>query len=208
VKKIILQVCVAAATLGFVAVAGAWQGPAQQPPAGNVAAPVNLSGVAQSKQGTLGVGGLGVFGRAFVSRNASYMAPRNVQVGIDGLVSALGYCDGAGQNCVSSLGRPVTASSTTATSSIAWVDLPAGDTGNFDTSCEYRWRITGRKVLGFNDKDYTYYANTVTPTQIIWGLSNDSIVYVPSNDKTAAYITPYGKATAWGMIISKVQRRC
>lgn len=103
-KTFFKQLLALALALGFVAAAGAWQGPAQEPPAGNVAAPVNVSSGAQSKQGTLGVGGLGVFGRAFVSPAAGYALPANLQLGVNGAVGASRYCDQNGQNCVTTLG--------------------------------------------------------------------------------------------------------
>jgi hypothetical protein len=103
-KNFIRQVVLAALALGFVAAAGAWQGPAQEPPAGNVAAPLNVSGSSQSKQGTLGVGGLGVFGKAFVSPAAGYALPANLQLGVNGAMGASAYCDARGQNCVTTLG--------------------------------------------------------------------------------------------------------
>lgn len=103
-KNFAKQLAVAAAALGFVAIAGAWRGPTHQPPAGNVAAPVNISSSAQSKQGTLGVGGLGVFGKAFISPTAGYTPAANLQLGVNGAIGASAYCDRNGQNCVTSLG--------------------------------------------------------------------------------------------------------
>jgi hypothetical protein len=106
-EKFLKQLLLAALGLGFVAVAGAWTRPAQTPPAGNTAAPLNVSPTAQSKSGVLGVGGLGVFGRASISSAAGYSLPGNVQLGVNGAVAAAAYCDAQGQNCTTSVGSAV-----------------------------------------------------------------------------------------------------
>jgi hypothetical protein len=104
VKSLLKRLVVAALALGAVAYAGAWSGPTQPPPGGNAAAPVNVSASAQSKQGTLGVGGLGVFGRAFVAAAGGYALPGNLALGVAGNVGADAYCDRSGLNCVATLG--------------------------------------------------------------------------------------------------------
>jgi hypothetical protein len=107
----------AALALGFVAAAGAWQGPTQPAPQGNVPAPVNVGGLAQSKAGTLGVGGLGVFGRGFVSGASGFNLADSLTFGVDGKVGARAYCDINGQNCVATPGGA--AGTTTATTTPA-----------------------------------------------------------------------------------------
>jgi hypothetical protein len=100
VKKIAQQIIFAALALGFVGAAGAWTGNSQVPPAGNTPAPVNVSTNAQSKDGTLGVGGLGVFGRGFVSNDSGYALASRLQFGVNGSVGAAEYCDESGERCV------------------------------------------------------------------------------------------------------------
>jgi hypothetical protein len=112
VKQFGKQVILAALGLGLVAVAGAWSRPTQTPPAGNTPAPINVGGTAQSKLGPLGVGGLGVFGKALVAPAAGYSAPENLQLAVSGSVGASAYCDEQGLNCVTSLGVPAASSST------------------------------------------------------------------------------------------------
>jgi hypothetical protein len=104
VKSLPKQLLAAALLLGSVAAAGAWQGPTQAPPGGNAAAPLNVGAAAQSKQGTLGVGGLGVFGRGFLSASAGYALPANLTLGVNGAVGASQYCDAQGLNCVTTVG--------------------------------------------------------------------------------------------------------
>jgi|GEM_PF-5559865 len=53
----------------FSVIASAWTAPTLAAPAGNASAPVNLSATAQSKTGSLGVGGLAVFGNASITGN-------------------------------------------------------------------------------------------------------------------------------------------
>ncbi len=206
--KLPKQLLVAALALGFVALAGAWTAPGQAAPGGNTAAPINVGTRAQSKQGTLGLGGLGVFGKALVTPAAGYSLPANLQLGVNGAVGATAYCDAAGQNCVTALGTsPSTASGTPVTGS-SWANVSLDETGSFDSDCEYRWRIGGTKTVGFHKPYSTYYATIVSPNALTWGLSNDSQIYVPSNDRRYVHITPYGRATAWGLTVSEIERRC
>ncbi len=57
--------------LGSLALA--WTGPSQSPTDGNVDAPVNVGGTAQTKNGTLGVNGLAVFGNSLLSGSSRYL---------------------------------------------------------------------------------------------------------------------------------------
>jgi hypothetical protein len=80
----------------------AWSGPTSQivngVPNGNVPAPINVSNSSQVKQGTLGLGGLSVFGVGQVS-TTTYTLPSNLAFGVNGKVGATEYCDKDGQNC-------------------------------------------------------------------------------------------------------------
>jgi len=53
----------------FSVIVSAWTAPTGAPPTLNASAPVNLSATAQSKTGSLGVGGLAVFGNASITGN-------------------------------------------------------------------------------------------------------------------------------------------
>jgi hypothetical protein len=103
-KKFAAQIAAAALALGFVAAAGAWEGPTQPAPQGNVPAPINVGALAQSKSGSLGVGGLGVFGRGFFSSAPDYSLAAPLTLGVNGAVGASQYCDQNGQNCVTTIG--------------------------------------------------------------------------------------------------------
>lgn len=67
ITNIIYPVVVALVLLAGTQAVSAWVGPSSNPPSGNVAVPINLSSVTQSKAGTLGVGGLAVFGNVVFS---------------------------------------------------------------------------------------------------------------------------------------------
>lgn len=203
------QLLAAAIAFGFVALAGAWQAPSRPAPGGNTPAPINVSAAAQSKQGTAGFGGLGVFGKTLITPAAGYALPANLQLGVNGAVGATAYCDAAGQNCVTSLGRaPTSGGATTTASTTAWVSVPISGKDAYDVNCEYRWRVQG-KVLGTTDTDIRYYASSVSASRLVWGLSGDSYpVYIPKDDKTYMYIDPYGKAAAWGLKVASIEKRC
>lgn len=57
----------------FVSIGYAWTGPSQAPTDGNVSAPINVGGTAQTKNGTLGVNGLAVFGNSLLSGSNRYL---------------------------------------------------------------------------------------------------------------------------------------
>ncbi|MES2409083.1 MAG: hypothetical protein V4509_02140 [Patescibacteria group bacterium] len=82
----------------------AWTAPTDTPPNGNVAAPINVSNLAQDKAGVLTTGGLGVFGSELITTTAGYTLPSNLNLGVNGYVGAKGYCDEKGKNCVTTLG--------------------------------------------------------------------------------------------------------
>jgi hypothetical protein len=63
----------ALALLLLASTALSWTGPSQAPTGGNVAAPVNVGTTAQTKNGTLGVNGLAVFGNALLSGASRYL---------------------------------------------------------------------------------------------------------------------------------------
>ena len=65
-KHLFLILFAAIALLLAASVLEAWSGPTASPPQGNVAAPVNVGGVNQVKDGGLSLGALSVFGNALL----------------------------------------------------------------------------------------------------------------------------------------------
>lgn len=86
--------------LGAVLVAGAWTSAPLNPPANNVAAPINVGNVFQIKEGGLQLRGLFVEGKGVFS-TSTYSIPSNTTFAVNGAVSANSYCDVNGQNCKS-----------------------------------------------------------------------------------------------------------
>ena len=58
--------------IAFPALSLAWTAPTSTPPRGDVSAPVNVGGVMQLKNGTLGVNALGVFGNTSGTTATAY----------------------------------------------------------------------------------------------------------------------------------------
>lgn len=63
--QIVISV-LAGLALGITASAFAWSGPSGTPPSNNVSAPVNVGSASQTKNGSLGVNGLAVFGNSLL----------------------------------------------------------------------------------------------------------------------------------------------
>ncbi|MGA2496084.1 MAG: hypothetical protein ABSF67_24705 [Roseiarcus sp.] len=63
---------IAIGAIFFSAIVSAWTGPTATAPAGNVAAPINVSSIDQVKNGNLGVNGLAVFGNTLL-QGSSYL---------------------------------------------------------------------------------------------------------------------------------------
>ncbi len=59
--------------LGIAGTVYGWTGPTDSPPDGNVSAPINVGSTAQTKDGTLGVDGLAVFGNTLLSGSDRYL---------------------------------------------------------------------------------------------------------------------------------------
>jgi hypothetical protein len=161
----------AALALGFVAAAGAWQGPTQPAPQGNVPAPVNVGGLAQSKAGTLGVGGLGVFGRGFVSGASGFNLADSLTFGVDGKVGARAYCDINGQNCVATPGGAAGTTTATTTTTLfgdpdyesGWITARAKQDGvivhNLGTKDFSMMQTIIRQNGGANNDEATFYGH-------------------------------------------------
>ncbi|MBU3668640.1 MAG: hypothetical protein FGM57_01585 [Candidatus Taylorbacteria bacterium] len=91
--------------------ASSWKPAPSNPPSNNAPAPINVGSDTQAKDGTLGLGGLAVFGRALFSGSKTYTLPAKTthptfMVGVNGDVGAKRYCDQYGGNCVESLTGP------------------------------------------------------------------------------------------------------
>lgn len=117
----------------FVAVplAYAWTAPRPGvvPPNENVKAPINISDVSQTKEGKLGLFGLGVFGQTLMNKSATSTYEMNTSnrasltLGVNGKIGADEYCDKNGLNCVTTLGGATTGDTGTST---ATTTLPSG----------------------------------------------------------------------------------
>ncbi len=78
----------------------AWTAPMASPTSSNVAAPLNTGAAPQDKEGLLGVGGLSVFGSAYVQgASTSDAFNRAVTLEVEGKIGADQYCDENGLNC-------------------------------------------------------------------------------------------------------------
>lgn len=209
------QVLLAALGLGFVAVAGAWSRPAQEPPAGNVEPPINVSVSRQVKGGVIGVGGIGIFGRGFVSNNVNYDLSDRLLFGVNGSIGANEYCDETGTKCVSidqilSLQTNVYSTSTTVNnttgarlvcpSAPAYTSTPKGTGfGSFDIAascatpdgCVIKHEFT-REKNGALEVYNTYYTNfrqdSLSGTSSGWWSTYAPTSAAKNGDKTAAYV--------------------
>lgn len=86
--------------LGAIVTAGAWTEAPLNPPANNVAAPLNIGNAFQIKEGGLQLRGLFVEGKGVFS-TSTYTMPANSTLAVKGAVSANAYCDVNGLNCKS-----------------------------------------------------------------------------------------------------------
>lgn len=110
VKWLVLSLTLGLFLGGGLIVVNAWTNPTVAPPGGNIAAPVNVSGVTQSKSGRLNM-----VGSVLSSPSTALLVPvGNVGIGdntpdvgtggqlrldIGGNIGATKYCDQAGNNC-------------------------------------------------------------------------------------------------------------
>lgn len=210
-KKFANQILLAALALGFVGAAGAWTGNASTPPSNNAPAPLNVTVAKQSKSGILGVGGLGVFGKGFVSTNKDYPLAANLQFGINGSVGAAEYCNEAGDKCVtvdqilkiinggidtdtnSALtcsATPDYTSTVKGTPGYAPVNIPASCTGAGGCVIKHQFTTEAKGV----EKVYnTYYTNfrqdsVVDGTPSDWWSSYNQYSTLKNGDKTYGYV--------------------
>lgn len=184
----------------------AWSAPTAPPPNGNVAAPINVSASSQDKLGVLTVGGLGVFGPTLITSAGGYTLPSTLNLGVNGKIGAKQYCDEKGNNCVSTIGGGGNSTNVISSSSGGWQSISIDDKSNFDVNCEYRAFMP--KSNTYNPADRMMYFIAVSASKLGSAPSNDSEIYIPNTDKKSFYITPYGRADAWGMGVSKIEKRC
>lgn len=72
-KTIFLGLALSATVLFLAQIAVGWTGPTTTPPTGNVNAPINTGSTDQTKNASLGVNGLAVFGNAIMSGSSRYL---------------------------------------------------------------------------------------------------------------------------------------
>ena len=128
-------------SLGLVFITLAWTDPTEEPPGGNVSAPINVSGTAQVKEGRLGIGTAG-------GTDSGY----DVSIGGDGIhdgakVAGTGYfedeiCLGSDTNCIT--------------------DWPSGGGGNQDLSSSRSGDTVYINITDGSNTSFTdnYEANT------------------------------------------------
>ncbi len=88
--------------VGFHSLSAGWTPPTATPPGNNVSVPINVGTSSQEKDGSLGVGGLGVFGSAYVQgASTSDTYDNAVTLEVEGKVGADLYCDETGVHCIS-----------------------------------------------------------------------------------------------------------
>lgn len=144
----------------------AWTSPTATPPAGNVAAPINIGTASQNKLGALGLGGLAVFGKSLLTETNGYSLPTtkpSMLLGVNGAVGAKEYCDEKGQNCVTTLGG----------GGSGWVDVPLSGTENFDDQCLYRFKMQRSGRQPYVGMSPYYFPNAVASTQLTWWLDTE-----------------------------------
>ena len=66
-KSILFPIVLAIILVSGAQYVSAWVGPTIAPPSGNVSTPINIGPITQTKAGSLGVGGLAVFGSSIFS---------------------------------------------------------------------------------------------------------------------------------------------
>lgn len=170
----LMAVCMLA---GFV-YAGAWTDAPTNPPANNVAAPLNVGDNLQIKEGPLDVGGLLVQGKGAFS-TSSYTLPTKVTLGINGAVAANAYCDLHGNNCTSLSGGD-----TATTTGLGdpdyesdWINVKAQQDGkivhNLGTERFSMMQTIVRQNAGANNDEATFYGHDVCKVaygQTVWGV--------------------------------------
>jgi len=173
----ILAVCMLA---GFVYV-GAWTDAPSNPPANNVATPLNVGANLQIKEGPLDIGGLLVQGKGAFS-TSSYSLPSKVTLGINGAVAANAYCDVNGNNCTSLSGG--NNNSTTSIDGLGdpdyesgWIPVKASADGkivhNLGTDRFSMMQTIVRQNGGANNDEATFYGHDVCKVafgQTVWGV--------------------------------------
>ena len=200
----------------------AWTGPTATPPAGNVAAPINISSTAQNKAGVLGLGGLAVFGKTLLTEISGYTLPTatkpNMLLGVNGAIGASEYCDQYGRNCVSTLGgnssgTTTSGSGTSTTTGAGWRDVSLSDTSDYNISCDYKFYVAGQILTadwgipgasGGSAFQGTYVVNKA----IGWQEYNIMLV-VPSDHKDRLWVYwLHGPGLDSGFPITRLQERC
>ena len=110
-KSLLIAIAFIIAANYSVAFASIWVGPTAAPPGNNAAAPINVSGVAQSKDGSIWIDGINSLGQTLYTSlivNNGRVAvgtttvPSSSKLGVNGDIAAGRYCDLNGLNCFNS----------------------------------------------------------------------------------------------------------
>lgn len=117
-----------------------WTAPTENPPDGNVPAPINVGTTAQVKQGTLGVNIL-----ATATTTGAVWSDR--------------YCDALGQNCFTATSSP--------SGGGGWQDVSLAGSELFDVNCDYRALVNNGylsgphwySITGISEQDLIYIAH-------------------------------------------------
>ncbi|MES2409085.1 MAG: hypothetical protein V4509_02150 [Patescibacteria group bacterium] len=188
----------------------AWTAPTDTPPNGNVAAPINVSNLAQDKAGVLTTGGLGVFGSALITSTAGYKLPTTLQLGVNGKVGATAYCDQNGNNCVATLGGGGGAS--VGTGGTDWKDISLSDTSDYNLSCDYKFYVDKQFPSDWNISEAsgsTVFQGTYIVNKAI-GWQEYNIMYVvPSKHKDHLWAYwLHGEGLDTGIPVTRLQEKC
>lgn len=110
-KSLVIAIAFIIAANYSVAFASIWVGPTAAPPGNNAEAPINVSGVAQSKDGSIWIDGVNSLGdklyTSLIVNNGrvaigTTTVPASSKLGINGNIAAGQYCDLNGVNCFNS----------------------------------------------------------------------------------------------------------
>ncbi|MBY0538510.1 hypothetical protein K2P47_03900 [Patescibacteria group bacterium] len=119
-------VIIATVLLGYNFMSAQWAGPTATAPNNNTLAPINVGSSTQQKAGTLGVGGLIVFGPAYIrGASTSEVFDNAVTFEVEGRIGADAYCDENGLNCINVLGQQLGTTSPNLGASLlpGWPDM-------------------------------------------------------------------------------------
>ena len=127
----------------------AWTGPTATPPNSNVAAPINVGSVDQSKSANLGVNGLAVFGNTLFGGVAGSNAYTNF--GATSGTNGYGFRDNGGVMQYKNSGG-------------VWAPIAAGGSGSFDSATWHNVSDARASGVGYSNSANHPMEVTLTPT--------------------------------------------